>query len=115
MPRARCPRLTAAMILSGSAVQVKGLGCSLASRKKRLIAACSSTIERKTPRLSLCLVSLADRPRPAADRRRAFGIDDQFALAQRREVSSSRVCVFKLAEIGEEPEFVGGVTSSLKT
>ena len=44
-----------------------------------------------------------------------FGIDDPFALAQRREVASPRVGVFELAEIGEEPQFVGGVTSSLKT
>src|SRR5262245_40474615 len=38
-----------------------------------------------------------------------FGIDDPFALAQRREVSSPRVGVFKLAEIGEELRFAGGV------
>src|SRR5262249_50353822 len=38
-----------------------------------------------------------------------FGIDDPFALAQRREVSSPRVGVFKLAEIGEELQFGGGV------
>ena len=34
-----CPRLTAAMILSGSAVQVKGFGSWLVSATKRLIAA----------------------------------------------------------------------------
>ena len=39
------------MIFSGSAVQVKGLGASLVSRKKRLMAAWRSTIERKTPHL----------------------------------------------------------------
>ena len=38
-----------------------------------------------------------------------FGIDHPFALAQRREVSSPRVGVFELAEIGEELQFVGGV------
>jgi len=38
-----------------------------------------------------------------------FGIDDPFALAQRREVSSPRVGVFELAEIGEELQFIGGV------
>jgi hypothetical protein len=40
---------------------------------------------------------------------------DPIALAQRREVSSPRVGVFELAEIGEELQFVAGVTSSLKT
>lgn len=34
-----CPRLTAAIILSGSAVQGKSFGSSLVSRRKRLIAA----------------------------------------------------------------------------
>lgn len=38
-----------------------------------------------------------------------FGIDDPFALAQRREVSSPRVGVFELAEIGEELQFIGDV------
>ena len=33
-----CPRLTAAMILSGSAVQVKGMGSLFVSATKRLIA-----------------------------------------------------------------------------
>src|SRR5215218_9354378 len=50
-----CPRLTAAMILSGSAVQEKGFGLSLVSATKRLIAAWSSTTHRKTPRFSRCL------------------------------------------------------------
>ncbi|MSP67886.1 MAG: hypothetical protein EXQ96_07295, partial [Alphaproteobacteria bacterium] len=40
-----CPRLTAAMILSGSAVQVKGLGEALVSTRKRLMAAWRSTME----------------------------------------------------------------------
>ena len=33
-----CPRLTAAMILSGSAVHVKGFGSALVSARKRLMA-----------------------------------------------------------------------------
>ena len=45
-----CPRLTAAMMLSGSAVQVKGFGSLLVSARKRLMAAWRSTTERKTPR-----------------------------------------------------------------
>jgi hypothetical protein len=39
-----CPRLTAAMILSGSAVHVKGFGSALVSARKRLMA-----VWRKTP------------------------------------------------------------------
>src|SRR5215210_3397463 len=39
------------MILSGSAVHTKGLGSSLVSRRKRLIAAWRSTIEQNAPRL----------------------------------------------------------------
>ena len=38
-----CPRLTAAMILSGSAVHVKGFGSALVSARKRLMAAWRST------------------------------------------------------------------------
>ena len=44
-----CPRLTAAMILSGSAVQVNGLGSWLVCATKRLMAAWRSTAQRKTP------------------------------------------------------------------
>src|SRR6185369_15914715 len=43
-------RLTAAMILSGSAVHVKGFGSALVSARKRLMAAWGSTTERKRPR-----------------------------------------------------------------
>ena len=39
------------MILSGLAVQTTGLGLSLVSARKRLMAAWRPTIERKTPRL----------------------------------------------------------------
>ena len=45
-----CPRLTAARILSGSAVHVKGFGSALVSARKRLMAAWGSTTERKRPR-----------------------------------------------------------------
>jgi hypothetical protein len=38
------------MILSGSAVHVKGFGSALVSARKRLMAAWRSTMERKTPR-----------------------------------------------------------------
>src|SRR5215472_2960703 len=47
------------MIALGSAVQTKGLGLSLVSARKRLIATCRSTSERNTPRFSRRLVNLA--------------------------------------------------------
>jgi hypothetical protein len=47
-----CPRLTAWIILSGSAVHVKGFGSAVCSTTKRLIAACKSTTDRKTPRFN---------------------------------------------------------------
>jgi hypothetical protein len=53
------------MIVSGSAVHVKGLGSALCSRTKRLMAAWRSTIEWKTPRLSLRFESLAKKPSTA--------------------------------------------------
>ncbi len=49
------------MMPSGSAVQAKGLGLSLVSARKRLMAAWRSTTPLKTPYLSRCRVSLAKR------------------------------------------------------
>src|SRR5260221_11067544 len=60
-----CPRLTARIILSGSAVHVKGFGSALCSTTKRLIAACKSTTDRKTPRFNCLFVSLAKKPSTA--------------------------------------------------
>src|SRR3954453_16914125 len=60
-----CPRLTAAMIFSGSAVHVKGFGSALVSARKRLMAAWRSTTERKTPRFKRRLDSLAKKPSTA--------------------------------------------------
>jgi hypothetical protein len=54
-----CPRLTAAMILSGSAVHVKGFGAWFVSASYRLMASWRSTTDRKTPRFKRCLDSLA--------------------------------------------------------
>jgi len=45
--------------LLGSAAHTKGLGSALVSATKRLIAACRSTTDRKTPRFSRCFDSLA--------------------------------------------------------
>src|ERR1700722_14484860 len=57
-----CPRLTAWIILSGSAVHVKGFGLALCSMTKRLIAACKSTTDRKMARFNCRFVSLAKKP-----------------------------------------------------
>src|SRR3979411_3199312 len=56
-----CPRLTAWIILSGSAVHVKAFGSALCSTTKRLIAACKSMTDRKTPRFNRLFVSLAKK------------------------------------------------------
>src|SRR4051812_45247883 len=53
------------MIFSGSLVQTNGRGFSLASARKRLMAACVSMMERNTPNLSRRLVSLAKNPSTA--------------------------------------------------
>src|SRR5450631_1475663 len=62
------------MILSGSAVHVKGLGSSLCSSRNRLMAACRSTIERKTPRFNRRFVSLAKNPSMALSQDAEVGV-----------------------------------------
>src|SRR3954467_9771707 len=69
-----CPRLTAAMILSGSAVHVKGFGSALVSARKRLMAAWRSTTERKTPRFKRRLDSLAKKPSTALSQEHEVGV-----------------------------------------
>jgi len=53
------------MILSGSAVHLKGFGIWLASATKRLMAAWRSTTDRKTPRFNRRLDNLAKKPSTA--------------------------------------------------
>src|SRR6516225_8523846 len=62
------------MISSGSAVQTKGLGRSLVSLRKRLMAACRSTIEWKTPRLRRRWASLAKKPSTALSQEAEVGV-----------------------------------------
>src|SRR5271169_236349 len=69
-----CPRLTALIILLGSAVQVKGFGLALCSMTKRLIAACKSTTDRKTPRFNRRFVSLAKKPSTALSQDADVGV-----------------------------------------
>jgi len=57
-----CPRLTAAMILSGSAVHVKGFGSALVSARKRLMAAWGP---RRSGRGRVSGDSLAKKPSTA--------------------------------------------------
>jgi hypothetical protein len=59
------PRLTAAMIAPGLAVDRKRFGSSLVSSRKRLMAACRSQTEQKAPRLRRRPLSLAKRPSTA--------------------------------------------------
>jgi hypothetical protein len=60
------------MMASGSAVQTKGLGLALVSRRKRLIAAWRSAL--KTPRLSRRRVSLAKKPSTALSQEAEVGV-----------------------------------------
>src|ERR1700726_1820328 len=62
------------MILSGSAVQVKGFGLVLCSTTKRLMAACRSTTETKTPRFNRRLVSFAKKPSTALSHEHDVGV-----------------------------------------
>ena len=68
-----CPRLTAAMILSGSAVHVKGFGWALVSARKRLMAAWRSTTNEKQ-RFKRRLDSLAKKPSTALSQEHEVGV-----------------------------------------
>src|SRR5258707_12338487 len=57
----------------GLAVQTKGLGWSLFSATKRMIAASSSSTDRNTPRLRRRLVSLAKKPSTALSQEAEVG------------------------------------------
>jgi|SRR6185437_5680922 len=93
-----CARLTAAMILSGSAVQLKGLGASLVSDRKRLIAACRSTIERKAPRLRRRLVSLAKKPSTAFSQDAEVGVKWNAQRGWRSSQARTLGCLFGQVE-----------------
>jgi hypothetical protein len=58
----------------GSAVQTNGLGSWWWASMKRSIAACRSTIERNTPRLSRRRVSLANRVSMAFSHEHEVGV-----------------------------------------
>lgn len=74
-PRAWNPRVRAAMMEWGSARQTKGLASvSLCSATKRLMAACSSATEQKTPLLSRRRESLAKKPSTAFSQELDVGV-----------------------------------------
>ena len=52
----------------------EGFGIVVGIGEKRLMAACSSTIERNTPRLSRRLVSLAKKPSTALSQEHEVGV-----------------------------------------
>src|SRR6516165_7383557 len=62
------------MILSGSAVHVKGLEWALWSSRYRLIACWRSATERETPRFSLRLVRAAKKPSMALSQEAEVGV-----------------------------------------
>jgi hypothetical protein len=68
------PHMTAAMILSGSAVQVKGCDFWLCSSRKRLMAAWRSATDRKTPRFSRRFVSIGKNPSTALSQDAEVGV-----------------------------------------
>ena len=83
-----CPRLTAAMILSGSAVHVKGFGSALVSARKRLMAAWRSTMGGWSERVmgqkgfaSLCFAFAESGRNPLSGSRRSSGCGKGIGLA----------------------------------
>jgi hypothetical protein len=72
--RNRIGRLTAAMILSGSAVHLKGLDSTLCSSRNRLMAAWRSPTDLKTPCFNRRLVRMAKKPSIALSHEHEVGL-----------------------------------------
>ena len=89
-----CPLFTAAIIFAGSLVQRKGRGLAFVSIRKRLIAACSSTTEQNTPRLSRRLVSLAKNPSTAFSQEADVGVKWNAHLGWRASHSFTFGCLW---------------------
>src|SRR6476659_2582503 len=81
------------MIFSGSAVQTKGFGSSLVSRRKRLIAAWRSTIEQNAPRLRRRLVSLAKKPSTPLSQEQEVGVKWKTKRGWRASQASTFGCL----------------------
>src|SRR5665647_815575 len=89
-----CPLLTAAIILLGSAVQVKGLGLSLCSATKRLMAVWRSMTEWKTPRFRRRLVSLAKKPSTALSHEHDVGVKWKVKRGLRSSQARTLACLW---------------------
>ena len=75
------PTPDSGVILSGSAVRVKGLGSWLVWATKRLVVAWRSTTQRKTPRFSRCLASFAKNPSTALSHEHEVGVRSEARVA----------------------------------
>src|SRR5512144_1997264 len=96
------------MILSGLAVQKKGLGSSLVWSMKRLMAAWRSATERNTPRLSRRLESLAKKPSTAFSQEQEVGV--KWKVHRRWRSSRSWALFLSTGCLGATSGmFVGGV------
>src|SRR6202158_715258 len=104
-----CPRLTARIILSGSAVHVNGFGSALCSTTKRLMAACKSTTDMKTPRFNRRCVSLAKKPSTALSQDAEVGVKWKVQRGCRRSHWRTFGCLWvaELATMGWAG-FLGG-------
>src|SRR5258707_15705923 len=89
-----CPRLTAAMILSGSAVHVKGFGSALVSARKRLMAAWRATAERKTPGFKRRLDSLAKKPSTGLSQEHEVGVKEKTKRSGRSSQAGALECLW---------------------
>ena len=81
------------MMASGSAVQMKGLGLSLVSARKRLMAAWRSTMPLKAPRLSRCRVNLAKKPSTALSQEAEVGVKWKWNLGCRSSQAHTLGCL----------------------
>jgi hypothetical protein len=81
------------MILSGSAVQVKGLDCVLCSLRKRLIEACRSKTEWNTPRFSRRFASAAKNPSTELSQEQEVGVKWKMKRSWRASHSRTFGCL----------------------
>jgi hypothetical protein len=69
-----CPRPTARIILSGSAVHVKGFWFGVVFGDETIDGSCKSTTDTKTPRFNRRFVSLAKKPSTALNHDAEVGV-----------------------------------------
>jgi hypothetical protein len=88
------------MILSGFAVHLTGFGLALCSTTKRLMAACKSTTDKKTPRFNRRLVSLAKKPSTALSQDAEVGVKRNV----QRGCRASHFCTLGCLSASEPPQ-----------